>query len=169
MVALNLDSTSQVNLYRQFLGTKGTVRAAEIFTFADLGRGVNEYQIYENWAVQRGVYGANANRSFYEMRLNEALLTSNPSLVQVVIPDEAFFNKIAYKNVWDQCFPASDKFIDSSLLFKMQNIDNALLLSGVDPIMLSTKRCLVNADDISSAISMLNCQSTKNESENNSP
>jgi len=89
MVNLNLDSTSQVQLYQQFLGTKGTLRAAEIFSFADLDRGVAQYDIYENWAVLRGTYGANANRSFYELQLNEALLTANPSTIQVILPNES--------------------------------------------------------------------------------
>jgi hypothetical protein len=89
MVNLNLDSTSQVSLYQQFLGTKGTLRAAEIFSFADLGRGVTQYNIYENWAVLRGTYGANANRSFYELQLNESQLTANPGTIQVVIPGES--------------------------------------------------------------------------------
>jgi len=89
MVNLNLDSTSQVQLYQQFLGSKGTIRAAEIFTFADLGRGLAQYDIYENWAVLRATYGANANRSFYELQLNEALLTANPSTIQVVLPNES--------------------------------------------------------------------------------
>ena len=120
MVALNLDSTSQVNLYRQFLGTKGTIRAAEIFTFADLGRGVNEYQIYENWAVQRGVYGANANRSFYEMRLNEALLTSNPSLVQVVIPGESSLAEqtVLLSDLWNQSYKITSPDILTTTLVK---------------------------------------------------
>jgi hypothetical protein len=89
MVNLDLDSTSQVQLYQQFLGTKGTIRAADVFSFADLGRGPTQYQIYENWGILRAVYGANANRSFYELRLNEALLTDNPSTVQVIIPGES--------------------------------------------------------------------------------
>jgi len=120
MVALNLDSTSQVNLYRQFLGTKGTVRAAEIFTFADLGRGVNEYQIYENWAVQRGVYGANANRSFYEIRLNEALLTSNPSLVQVVVPGETSQAEqtVLVNDIWNQSYKITSPDILTTTLVK---------------------------------------------------
>ena len=48
MAALNLDDVTQVNLYQQFLGTKGTVRAAELFTRADLGKESGEYSIYEN-------------------------------------------------------------------------------------------------------------------------
>ena len=89
MVDLDLDSTSQVQLYQQFLATKGTTQATDIFSFADLGRGPTQYQIYENWGILRAVYGANANRSFYELQLNEALLTDNPSTIQVIIPGES--------------------------------------------------------------------------------
>ena len=137
MVALNLDSTSQVNLYRQFLGTKGTVRAAEIFTFADLGRGVNEYQIYENWAVQRGVYGANANRSFYEIRLNEALLTANPSLVQVIVPGESSQAEqtVLLSNLWNQSYKITSPNILTTTLVK--KTDTALPSAGY-----------VNIDDV---------------------
>jgi hypothetical protein len=112
MVSLNLDSTSQVNLYQQFLGTKGTVRAAELFSFADLGRGPAQYDIYENWAVLRATYGANANRSFYELQLNEALLGANPSLIQVVQPGETSEadQTVLLSNLWKQSYkiPSTD-------------------------------------------------------------
>lgn len=106
MVNLNLDSTSQVSLYQQFLGSKGTLQAAEIFSFADLGRGVTQYNIYENWAVLRGTYGANANRSFYELQLNEALLTSNPSTIQVVSSGETSLadQTVLLSNLWKSSF-----------------------------------------------------------------
>ena len=106
MVSLNLDSISQINLYKQFLGTKGTIRAAEIFTLADLGRGPAEYNIYENWAVQRAVYGANANRSYYEMQLNEALLTSNPSIIQVIEPGETSIadQTVFLSKLWNESY-----------------------------------------------------------------
>jgi hypothetical protein len=89
LAALNLDDVSQVNVYRQFLGTKGTILAAELFKSANLGKEAADYTIYENWGVQRAVYGANANRSFFELRLNRALLSSNPSLVEVVVPQQS--------------------------------------------------------------------------------
>ncbi len=112
MVSLNLDSTSQVNLYQQFLGTKGTVRAAELFSFADLGRGPAQYDIYENWAVLRATYGANANRSFYELQLNEALLGANPSLIQVIQPGETSQadQTVLLSNLWKQSYkiPSTD-------------------------------------------------------------
>jgi hypothetical protein len=38
MAALNLDDVSQVNVYRQFLDTKGTLLATELFKQANLGK-----------------------------------------------------------------------------------------------------------------------------------
>ena len=87
MQNLNLDDISQVGLYASFLGTKGTIRSAEIFKNAYLGKEVAEYQIYENWAIQRAIYGANANRSYFELELDESKLLSNPSTIAVIEPD----------------------------------------------------------------------------------
>jgi hypothetical protein len=106
MAALNLDDVSQVNVYRQFLSTKGTALSAELFRGANFGKEAADYDIYENWAVQRAVYGANANRSFFELRLNRALLDANPSLVQVVEPQQASEadQAILLNNVWRQSY-----------------------------------------------------------------
>jgi len=89
MASLNLDDVSQLNVYRQFLGSKGTILSAELFAQANLGKESADYDIFENWAVQRAVYGANANRSYFQLRLNRALLSSNPSLVQVIEPQQS--------------------------------------------------------------------------------
>lgn len=106
MAALNLDDVSQVNIYRQFLGSKGTVLSAELFSQANLGKESANYDIYENWAVQRAVYGANANRSYVELRLNRALLNASPSLIQVTNPQEpsAADQQIFLSDVWKQSF-----------------------------------------------------------------
>jgi len=86
--ALNLDDVSQLNIYRQFLGSKGTILAADLLSNAQLNKERAEYTIYENWALQRSTYGANANRSFVDLRLNSAYLTSDPALIQVVLPQQ---------------------------------------------------------------------------------
>ena len=106
MTALNLDDVSQVNLYQEFIRDKGTVRAAEIFAGADLGKETAEYNIYENWAVKRGTYGANANRSFFELRLNAAALQSDPVTVQVIEPGEPSLanQAVLLSDVWRQSF-----------------------------------------------------------------
>ena len=88
MVDLELDDVSQINLYQQFIKTKGSLRAAELLTRANLGKETGQYNIYEEWGVLVGTYGANYNRSYFEILLNEADLTSNPSTVQIIYPGE---------------------------------------------------------------------------------
>lgn len=106
MAALNLDDISQVNIYRQFLDTKGTILSAELFSQATLGKETGDYDIYENWAVQRAVYGANANRSFFELLLNRALLDASPSLIQVVLPEQTSKadQTVLLNNVWRESY-----------------------------------------------------------------
>jgi hypothetical protein len=106
MAALNLDDVSQLNVYRQFLGSKGTILSAELFSNADLGKEAADYSIYENWAVLRATYGANANRSFVELRLDRAYLSSNPSLIQVVLPQQVSSadQQILFSDIWKQSY-----------------------------------------------------------------
>ena len=102
MQALNLDDVSQVNLYQQFLGTKGTLQSAELFSLANLGKETATYDINEYWAVLRSTYGATASQSFIDLRLNEALLHSDPCLVQVVLPQQesSADQAILLQDVW---------------------------------------------------------------------
>ena len=130
MAALNLDDVSQVNVYSQFLGSKGTILSAELLSNANLGKESADYQIYENWAVQRAVYGANANRSFVELRLNRALLNANPSLVQVINPQQQSQadQQIFLSDVWRQSYKlTSPDFLPTTLT---TNTDTALPTAG---------------------------------------
>ena len=102
MAALNLDDVSQVDLYQQFIGTKGTIRSAEIFTFANLGKETAQYDIYEYWAMSRSQYGATANRRYFELLLDEAHLKSDPSLIQVIEPGQTSQadQTVLLQNIW---------------------------------------------------------------------
>jgi hypothetical protein len=107
MTALNLDDVSQVNVYQQFIQVKGTNQAVRIIGDAKLAKESAEYDVYENWAIQRGVYGANANRRFVELRLNRALLTSDPAVVQIIEPGQVSQadQPILLENVWRTSTP----------------------------------------------------------------
>jgi hypothetical protein len=89
MTGMNLNEVAQVQLYQQFLGTKGTREAAQILSNAKLAKESGAYDIYENWGVLSGTYGAQANKSFFELQLDEGKLSFNPSTVQVVEPGQA--------------------------------------------------------------------------------
>jgi len=89
MTNLNLNDVTQVQLYQQFIGTKGSLRAAEIFNNAQLNRNESgAYNVYENWGILSGTYGAQANKSNFELQLNRALLSYNPSTIQIINPGE---------------------------------------------------------------------------------
>jgi hypothetical protein len=130
MADLNLDDVSQVNLYQQFLPTKGTIRAAEIFTNANLGKESGEYNVYENWGVLVGTYGANANRRFIELRLNEADLKSNPSTVQVTTPQQSSQadQTVQLGNLWRESIKLTNTDIFPTDFFN--NRDTALPSAG---------------------------------------
>ena len=89
MVNLDLDDVTQVNLYQQFIKTKGSLQATDLFTDVALTKGSGTYKIYETWGVLIGTYGANANRSYFEVVLNEALLPNNPGTVQIIQPGDS--------------------------------------------------------------------------------
>jgi hypothetical protein len=107
MTNMNLNGVTQVQLYQQFIGTKGTVRAAEIFNLANLNnKESGDYNIYENWGILAGTYGAQANKSFFEIQLNEAKLSYNPSTIQVINPGQVSdANQTLYlDNLWKESF-----------------------------------------------------------------
>ena len=103
MTNMNLNGTTQVQLYQQFLGTKGTLRAAETFNNVRInGKESGAYNIYENWGVLAGTYGAQANKSYFEIQLDQALLSYNPSTIQVILPGQTSQadQSVFVKNLW---------------------------------------------------------------------
>jgi hypothetical protein len=137
MTALNLDDVSQVNVYQQFLKDKGTIRSVRLLGNANLGKEVAEYDVFENWAIQRAVYGANANRSFFELQLNEALLESDPALIQVVEPQQSSQadQTVLLENVWRESYKLTSTDILPTTTTSVQ--DAALPTAGY-----------VNLDDV---------------------
>ena len=107
MTSLDLDDVSQLNIYRQFTREKGTIGAVRLLTNAQLGKEGAEYEIYENWGILAGIYGAQDNRRYIDLRLNAADLSSNLSLVQVVKPDQfrVADQSILVNDVWGSSWP----------------------------------------------------------------
>ena len=110
MVDLDLSDTSQVNLYQQFIKTKGTKLATDLFTQVNFNKESGQYNIYENWGILVGTYGANANRSWFEVALNEAVLTGNPSTVQIIQPgtESQADQTILLSNLWAESYAIPD-------------------------------------------------------------
>ena len=83
MQGLSLDDVSQTNVYKNFIGNKGSTQALDLFKSANLDKELTDYNIYENWAVRSGLYGATANRSYVEAKLFSDKLTGNPATVKI--------------------------------------------------------------------------------------
>jgi hypothetical protein len=107
MTNMNLNGVTQVQLYQQLIGTKGTLQAAEIFNLAQLNKKESgDYNVYENWGILAGTYGAQANRSSFEIRMNQALLSYNPSTIQIIAPGQTSkANQSLYvDDLWKESF-----------------------------------------------------------------
>jgi hypothetical protein len=106
MVDLDLSDTSQISLYQQFIKTKGSTQATDLFTQVDFNKLSAQYKIYENWGILVGTYGANANRSWFEIALNEAVLTGNPSTIQIIQPGTTSQadQSILLSNLWAESY-----------------------------------------------------------------
>jgi len=130
MVDLDLSDTSQVNLYQEFIKTKGTLKATDLFTNVNFNKETGQYNIYENWGILVGTYGANANRSWFEVDLNEAALTGNPSTIQIINPGEtSLANQPVYlNNLWAESYkiPTTDILPTTYT----RNLDTALPTAG---------------------------------------
>jgi hypothetical protein len=138
MASLNLDDVSQVNVYQQFLKDKGTIRSVRLLANANLGKEVAEYDVYENWAIQQGTYGANANRSFVELQLNEALLDADPALIQIIEPEQQSLadQTVLLNDVWRESYKLTSNNIFPTI-YSAQDVDTALPSAGY-----------VNLDDV---------------------
>ena len=130
MVDLNLDSVSQVNVYQQFIGTKGSLNATNLFKNVNFNQNTGQYNIYQDWGVLVGTYGANANRSWFEVNLNEALLTGNPSTVQIVVPGETSEanQAILLSGLWAESYKIPSTDILPTIYSR--NLDTALPSAG---------------------------------------
>ena len=149
MVDLNLSDTSQVQLYQQFIKTMGSRRATELFTQSNFNNLTGQYNIYETWGIQVGTYGAQANRSWFEVTLNENLLTGNPSTFQITLPGETSEanQDIMLSDLWATSYPITNTDILPTTY--VRNPDTALPSAGY-----------VNLNDVDITVFNLNNPST---------
>jgi len=81
LALVDLTDITQINVYKNFIKNKGTLNAVSAFKGANLPQGGIDYDIYENWAIKSGEFGGVLNSNFIDFKLNQNLLTGNPSIV----------------------------------------------------------------------------------------
>ena len=77
----DLTDITQINVYKNFIKNKGTLNAVSAFRGANLPQGGIDYEVYENWAIKASDFGGVLNSNFIDFKLNQNLLTGNPSIV----------------------------------------------------------------------------------------
>lgn len=81
---LGLTKTSQIEFYKGYVAQKGTKNAVDAFTSATINNLSSTINLYEEWAMRVGTYGALSNNPFIEIALDEKTYGVNPAVAQFV-------------------------------------------------------------------------------------
>ena len=84
-----LDETSQVKFYQGFIKEKGTLNAITGLTNASANDLTSDIDIYEEWALRVGEYGAMVSDQIVELELNEEVITTNPVPIEFLNDGES--------------------------------------------------------------------------------
>ena len=81
---LGLTKTSQIEFYKGYVAQKGTKNAVDAFTSATINNLSSTINLYEEWAMRVGAYGALSNNPFVELTLDEKTFGVNPAVARLV-------------------------------------------------------------------------------------
>jgi hypothetical protein len=79
---LDVESSSQIKFYQGFIKQKGTTSAVDAFTRADFGNLSSNVELFEEWAIRVGSYGATENKLEVEVQLDSTTFTGNPQIIE---------------------------------------------------------------------------------------
>ena len=145
MQGLTLDDVSQTNVYKNFIGNKGSTQSLDLFKSAKLDKELTDYNIFENWAVRSGVYGASSNRSYVETQLDSDKLTGNPATIKITdsVNGTTVNQTIRTAEIYKSNYKVTTEDILPTVDY--QNVENSLPSAG-----------FVNVDDVDIKIFQLN-------------
>jgi len=107
---INLDDTTQVNLYKSMIVNKGTKNSLDILLGATLQETDLNYTFHDNWAIKQSEYGGKMNKNFIEVTLDEKLLVGNPSIVSITqgITEDGAHQEIQFYDIKNYSTPPKD-------------------------------------------------------------
>ena len=100
-----IDVTTQAKFYQGYIREKGTLNSVTAFTAAGFNGVTTEINVYEDWAMRVGEYGALENNKSVDVILSESTFNSNPATL-TLLPNNAvaetgiigFTPNLIYKN-----------------------------------------------------------------------
>lgn len=84
LVQGDLDDITQVNVYKNMIGSKGTNQSITNLNGINLQNNTLEYNVHENWAIKVNEFGGVLKQNFVEFTLDQSQLTGNPSIVSLI-------------------------------------------------------------------------------------
>lgn len=81
---LGLSETTQIEFYKGYVAQKGTKNVVDAFTSANINNSTSTINMYEEWAMRVGDYGALNSNPFVEVVLDEKTFGVNPGIAQFV-------------------------------------------------------------------------------------
>ncbi len=79
---LNLDVETQSKFYQGYIKQKGTKNSVLALAQAQIANISSEVELFEEWAVRVGEYGATESNKYVEIILDDSTVTSNPVPVE---------------------------------------------------------------------------------------
>ena len=79
---LDVESSSQIKFYQGFIKQKGTTTAVDAFTRANFGNLSSNVELFEEWAIRVGSFGATETKLDVEVQLDSATFTGNPQIIE---------------------------------------------------------------------------------------
>jgi len=83
----DLDDSSQVNLFSNFIEGKGTNQTVSGLNGITLKDDSVNYTVHENWAIKTSEFGGVLNHNYLQFTLDESKLVGNPSVVSIIEAD----------------------------------------------------------------------------------
>jgi len=84
MTDFGIDRSIQAKFYQGFIKEKGTINAVDAFTAAGFNGVTSTVNLYEEWALRIGEYGALENNKFVEVQLIEGQYSSDPIVITLL-------------------------------------------------------------------------------------
>ena len=139
----NLGITSQVKFYQGYIRQKGSKNAITALTKAKFGPANNTVNVYENWGIRVGEYGALGGDQYIELRLPDNQYVDNPSTVLLngvndtptsgvinISPSEVYgYSDVAYNNNFIGTRPAAEQRISDLVTagyVRFEDVDGTL-------------------------------------------
>jgi hypothetical protein len=116
-----LDNVSQTKFYQGYIKQKGSINAIDALTTARFNNLFSNIELYEEWALRVGDYGALGSDQAVEFQLLEQDLKNNPStlvLKNKTDPDQEGLINVEI----GQLYYAPDNFIDKNVISLRQDV-----------------------------------------------